>query len=192
MELNNKYWDKRYAEGSDKWDCGVITTPIKDYIDQLENPFLRILVVGCGNGHELEYIFEAGFDNVYGVDFSELAISNFSSRVPDFPKENLICADFFELEGEFDLIIEQTFFCALHPDLRENYAKQMSSLLAENGKLVGVLFSDKMNGDGPPFGGSSLEYLGLFSPYFSNLYMKPCFNSIQPRLGREIFINFSK
>ena len=65
---------------------------------------------------------------------------------------------FFDVDGTFDLIIEQTFFCAISKKLRPVYAKKVHSLLSKNGKLVGLLFNAPMYEDHPPFGGTKDEH----------------------------------
>lgn len=182
------YWEEAYEHQRTPWDAGRITTPLKTYIDQLTNRSLRILVPGVGNGHELEYLHQQGFTNCYGLDISELALKNFSNRVPDFPKDHLLANDFFAIDTPFDLVLEQTFFCALPPELRPAYAEKMQQLLAPHGKLVGVLFDFPLTNEGPPFGGSREEYHTLFHPFFTIKTLEPCFNSIPPRAGKELFI----
>lgn len=190
--LNSDYWNQRYKNKETGWDLGAPSTPLAKYISQLENPFLEILIPGCGQAYEGELLWESGFDNVYLLDYAESSKEAFLERVPDFPEEQFLVGDFFELEGQFDLILEQTFFCALNPELRPAYAKKMAELLKPGGKLVGVLFNDKLNDDHPPFGGSTLEYLGYFQPHFSEVKMTPCKNSIEPRMGRELFIKLTR
>ena len=119
-------------------------------------------------------------------------LQSFSNRVPNFPKENLIHQDFFIHQESYDIIIEQTFFCALTPSLREQYVQHMHALLKPNGKLVGLLFNDVLNTDKPPFGGNKEEYEKLFTPYFHLTVFEPCYNSIKPRANRELFIIFKK
>lgn len=80
--------------------------------------------------------------------------------MPHFPKENLICDDFFNHQNQYDLIVEQTFFCALDPKLRNNYIKKIHELLKPKGKLVGLLFNIPLNTTHPPFGGN--EYVKQF------------------------------
>lgn len=196
MESNNlldsRFWDDRYQKQDIGWDIGFISTPLKNYIDQLKNKELKILIPGCGNAHEAEYLFNNNFKNIFLIDYSETALSQFSLRVPDFPKTNLICGDFFNHHLKYDLILEQTFFCAINPKLRSNYAQHCSELLTNKGKLVGLLFDDKLNNDKPPFGGNKEEYLGYFSPYFDINIMDKAYNSILPRDGRELFIKLTK
>ncbi|MBX9448501.1 MAG: hypothetical protein KL787_01740 [Taibaiella sp.] len=100
--------------------------------------------------------------------------------------------DFFEHRGNYDLILEQTFFCALPPGLRENYAKKMQQLLNPGGTLAGVLFHIEFEKAGPPFGGHTREYQKLFDPCFHIHKMEPCYNSIAPRDGHEVFIHLIK
>jgi len=185
--MTKDFWDNRWLTGQTGWDLGQVSPPLKAYIDQIKNRSTKILIPGCGNAYEAEYLIRNGFDNVYIVEISEKAIATFKARFPDFPNNHIFHADFFELTGQFDLIIEQTFFCAILPELRLKYVDKMTELLNPNGKLVGLLFNRGFSG-GPPFGGSLSEYQGLFQSKFEIKVMEKCYNSIGPRLGSEIFI----
>ncbi|MBE9488790.1 MAG: SAM-dependent methyltransferase, partial [Bacteroidetes bacterium] len=110
----------------------------------------------------------------------------------DFPPEHLIHSNFFDLDMTFDLIIEQTFFCALDPILRPQYVKKAHQLLKGNGKIVGLLFDDPLYEDHPPFGGNKEEYISNFNSMFSIEIMTSCYNSIKSRKGRELFIKMIK
>ncbi len=103
----------------------------------------------------------------------------------------IIHSDFFELKGQFDLIVEQTFFCALDPSQRSHYVNKMAELLNPGGKLVGVLFEREF-ASGPPFGGTYYEYRDLFKEKFSIHTLSACYNSIIPRAGSELFFNCIK
>lgn len=192
MELDEKYWSARYADNQVQWDVGNITTPLKCYFDQLKDKSLKILIPGAGNAYEAEYLFANGFEQVYIADLSKLPLDNFVQRNSGFPAKNLLHHDFFDLKGEYDLIVEQTFFCALDPNLRADYARQMHNLLREGGKLVGLLFNDLLYKDHPPFGGTKSEYEGYFKPYFNFKYFDVAYNSVAPRKGREFFICMEK
>ena len=182
----------RYEVEETGWDAGGITEPIKAYIDQLENKDLEILIPGAGNAHEAEYLWSSGFKNSFVLDIAKTPLNNFKKRQPNFPSNQLLHQDFFSLNGSFDLIIEQTFFCALDPQLRSNYAQQMHKLLRPNGKLVGLLFDFELTEQGPPFGGSALEYLTYFDNLFTIKTLERSYNSIQPRDNRELFFIFEK
>ena len=191
MELNESFWNGRYQDENTGWDLGVVSTPLKAYFDQLSNKDLRILIPGGGNSYEAEYLHQLGFTNVYVVDLSETALNNIKKRVPGFPKEHLLHDNFFNLTNKFDLIIEQTFFCALDPKLRTSYAEQMAKLLANEGKLVGLLFDTELNTGQPPFGGDREEYINYFKSYFDVEIMEDCYNSEVSRRGRELFVKMN-
>jgi len=191
MELSSEIWNKRYLNNEIGWDIGFASTPLKTYFDTIENKELKILIPGCGNAYEAEYLIEKGFKNVYLIDWAQEALDNFKNRNSEFPTENLICGDFFEHSENYDLIIEQTFFCAINPVLREKYIIKMKELLNDKGLLVGLLFNDKLYSNRPPFGGKKSEYLELFNKYFKNVRMEKAYNSIAPRKGRELFIRVS-
>ncbi len=191
MELDEIFWNDKYLSGQMGWDIGYVSTPLKEYIDQLTDKNIRILIPGGGNSHEAEYLFKQGFKNVEVVDISAIPLRNFKKRVPLFPEQNLLHQDFFELNGQYDLILEQTFFCALDPSLREAYAEKMVKLLKPSGKLVGLLFNIPLNADKPPYGGNLEEYRALFSKYFKIDKMEPAYNSIPPRAGNEVFMSLA-
>ena len=192
IDLSEAFWDNRYQTNDIGWDIGRVSKPLKAYIDQLTNKNLKILIPGAGNAYEAEYLWHNGFKNIYVIDLSKTALTNLKNRIPNIPNEQLIHGNFFDLEDTFDLILEQTFFCALNPDLRPNYARKMSGLLHEKGKLAGLLFDDSLNENHPPFGGSKSEYINYFEPYFDLEIIDTCYNSIESRKGRELFIKFLK
>lgn len=192
IKLDKKYWEDKYAKNSTGWNIGYVSTPIKEYIDQLKNKEIKILIPGAGNSYEAEYLWEKGFRNLFVLDIAKQPLSNLKDRIKDIPNSNLIQTDFFNFEGSFDLIIEQTFFCALNPDLRTNYAKSVANLLSEKGKVIGLLFDFELTNEGPPFGGSKQEYLNYFSPLFHIHKLERAFNSIKPRKNRELFFIFEK
>ncbi|MBV6399458.1 MAG: Thiopurine S-methyltransferase [Ignavibacteria bacterium] len=190
--MDKNFWNSKYINGTTGWDIGYVSTPLKEYFDQLDNKGYKILIPGAGNGYEASYLLRCGFKNIHILDISEIATKNFIKRNPDFPVKNIHTLNFFDFKGEYDLIIEQTFFCALNPDLRWKYVEKMFQLLKPGGKLVGLLFDDELNSDHPPFGGSKNEYEELFKNKFSFKVFSECFNSIPPRQGRELFINLVK
>lgn len=192
MYFDKDYWEEKFANNETGWDIGCVSNPLKEYFDQLSNKNLKILIPGSGNGYEAEYLFELGFKNVFIVEWSDTAIKNLIQRFPKFTAENIFQEDFFLHQVKYDLIIEQTFFCSLHPSQREKYASRISELLCPKGKLAGLLFGREFNSPGPPFGGSKNEYVKLFEPYFNFKYFDECYNSILPRAGSELFINLIK
>jgi SAM-dependent methyltransferase len=189
--LTSDYWTNRYEVGKTGWDLKNISPPLKSYIEQLEDKNLRILIPGAGYGYEVMYLFNKRFKHVYYLDFSPAPLKYFKKMLPDFPQKQLFCEDFFQHSGVYDLILEQTLFCAIDTELRADYAKKVHDLLVPGGKVVGLLFNRQFD-SGPPFGGSKEEYMNRFAPYFSRLEMDECYNSIEARSGTELFIRLTK
>ena len=137
-------------------------------------------------------MWDNGFKEVYILDISETVVNDFKKRAPHFPAENIISEDFFTHKGKYDLIIEQTFFCAIFPKDRKKYTEKIYELLNPGGKLVGLLFNHEFGNDHPPYGGTKEEYLEYFNPFFQIIAFSTAYNSIKPRADRELFINLKK
>ncbi|MDI9866733.1 methyltransferase domain-containing protein [Flectobacillus sp. DC10W] len=190
--MTKEYWNERYAKGQTGWDLGTASPPLEEYIKQLGNKDLKILLPGCGNGYEALLMAELGFKNLTILDIAPLAVEQLQNSLRNYPTVRILCEDFFAHQDQYDLILEQTFFCALPPSMREQYVQKMSELLKPEGKLVGVLFASEFDKAGPPFGGTTDEYLQLFSPYFKSEILELCHNSIRPRQGNELFVKWVK
>lgn len=190
--LDEHYWSDRYHKQLIGWDVGRSTPPIQQYLDQISDKSLKVLIPGAGNAYEASYAFKTGFQQLFVLDISELPLQNFKTANPKFPSSQILHEDFFSHNGNYDLILEQTFFCALDPILRSKYVKKMYELLNPGGKLVGVLFNKQFEKQGPPFGGDKLAYEKLFQTHFKINVLENCYNSIPPRSGEEVFINFEK
>ena len=194
MSFEAEFWTDKYFKGDMGWDIGYASTPLKEYFDQLRDKEQQILIPGCGNAYEAKYLMEAGFTNVHLLDISQFLVDQLKQEFyPEYKDRlSIYCEDFFKHEGQYDLIVEQTFFCSLKPTYREAYAEKMHALLKPKGRLIGVLFTFPLSKDGPPFGGSIEEYKQYFDPYFNILKLEPCKNSITPREGSECFMILEK
>ena len=190
MELGTDYWNSRWQAGQTGWDLGAPSEPLAEFALSLPRRDMRILIPGAGNAWEAEFLHNNGFTNVFVLDIAPEAVESFRRRVPEFPAAHVICGDFFAHTERYDVILEQTFFCALNPALRAAYVQKMHSLLNAGGTLAGVLFDAEFEG-GPPFGGSAAEYRTLFAPYFELHTLETARNSVKPRAGREVFFRFT-
>lgn len=188
--LNKEYWDERYRTGQTGWDIGSVSPPLKAYFDTLADKNLRILIPGGGNSYEAVYLMGSGFKDVTVVDISEVVCQQLTEKHASQGLK-VICADFFEHSGTYDLIVEQTFFCALNPSLRPAYLQKMRELLTTDGRLAGLLFNREFAG-GPPFGGNEAEYRALFQETDFQITIDLNPNSIPPRRGSELFFISTK
>ena len=191
-ELNADFWNHRWTTGQTGWDIGYASPALTQYMEQYKNKNAAILIPGCGNAHEAAFLVANGFTNITLLDISSTAVLILEEKFKDYPQIKIICEDFFQHRGAYDLIIEQTFFCAQILEKREAYVQKAASLLKPQGKLMGVLFATEFESEGPPFGGSREVYTNLFDPLFLIKIMEPCYNSIPPRMGNELFILLQK
>jgi methyl halide transferase len=182
------YWNNQYEANTTGWDLGEVSPPLKNYIDQLTKKDLRILIPGCGNTYEADYLLQQGFTNITVVDIAPTLVARLKEKHRGNPNIKIILGDFFNQEGKYDLILEQTFFCAIHPPLRKDYVAKMNELLATDGKLVGVLFDREFEQNGPPFGGSQYEYRMLFEKDLNIEVFERCYNSFIKREETELFV----
>lgn len=189
--LDQEYWDAQYKANATGWDLGLVSPPIKAYIDTLKNKNISILIPGCGNTYEAAYLLEQGFTNITVIDIAPTLVKIIEEKFITNTSIQVLLGDFFQHKGSYDLILEQTFFCALPPTMRQKYVWKMHDLLADEGVLAGLLFNRKFD-LGPPFGGSKEEYELLFKNAFDFLKIDVALNSITPRANSELFIEYKK
>jgi methyl halide transferase len=184
---NQTFWDELYRNNNTGWDMKQVSPPLKSYIDTLTDTTLKILIPGCGNAYEAEYLLSKGFTNVTLIDIAPTLVASLQKKFEGRPINVILC-NFFEHTGTYDLILEQTFFCAIDPSLRNAYVQKCAELLNKNGKIAGLLFDTIFEQQGPPHGGTRNEYETLFGPKFDFVQCASCLTSIKPRLGKELFI----
>ena len=191
LPLDQTYWDNQYQANATGWDLGQVSPPIKAYIDNIDNKEAKILIPGCGNTYEAEYLLQQGFTNITVIDIAPTLVESLKQKFANNNNITIILGDFFDHQGKYDFIIEQTFFCALPPTLRQKYVWKMHQLLTDYGKLFGLLFNREFEVS-PPFGGSLNEYEQLFTKAFIFNSISLAGNSIPSRANTELFIEFKK
>lgn len=187
-----EYWNQQYKNNQTGWDIGYASPALMAYFNERNDKSAKILIPGAGNGWEVEHLFKKGWFNTFLLDFSSEAIKLFKKRFPDFPEKNILLENFFKHSGQYDYIVEQTFFSSLPRAFRTDYAQHMYDLLKPGGKLVGLLFNHEFHFSHPPFGGTENEYKKLFFKLFNVKHFTIAYNSIKPRKERELFIILEK
>lgn len=191
-DLSASSWDARYQEGNTPWD---LSGPTPEFARLLKEDWFprrgRALVPGGGRGHDAILLARHGLD-AHLVDFAPLALTAVQEAA-SAEKATVITyrQDFFHLpqlaalQESFDLMLEYTFYCAIDPALRADYAKAAHALMKPGGLLVGLFFPLQPKGEGPPFVVSKEEIETLFAPYFELKFETPQ-ASVKPRAGSEI------
>ena len=191
MILDKNYWTQRYLDNNTPWQLDHASAPLVYCIDQIKYKNASILIPGAGNSREAIYLLKQGFENIHVLDLSEPSLENLKNQI-NSDRITFHLEDFFEHEGVYDIILEQTFFCALESRFRESYPKKCHNLLNKDGSLKGVLFQFESDRREPPYGGNAEEYRKLFNPLFEIKTMENCKISEPDRLGKELLINFQK
>jgi thiopurine S-methyltransferase len=156
-------WDQRYREGGDGWELGRPAPPLALFLRShplVPQPPGRVLVPGCGRGHEAALLEDLGYAAI-GLDFSGEALGE-ARKLHGEARDTLkwLQADLFDRQaleaadltpGSLSGIVEHTFFCAIDPGLREDYIATACRLLAPGGWLLGLFWCHRQPG-GPPWG----------------------------------------
>ncbi len=159
-----EFWETRYRDGVTPWDSGGVPPRFNVWAGSLA-PGTRVLVPGCGSGHELRLLAEAGAD-VLAIDFSPAAVA-LARQSLGRHAHRVMQADFFSFDigSGFQAVYERAFLCALPRRLWGDYALRMAQMLRPGGELSGFFFFDD-NERGPPFGASHEALDALLNPAF--------------------------
>lgn len=191
----HKMWTDIY-QGPDKpgWDLAAPAPILVDMLPRLKLVKSRILVLGCGEGHDAAHFAKDGHF-VTAVDFSPEAVARAQKQYGHMSNFKAIQADAFalgsEFDGSFDLIFEHTFFCAIDPTRRSEVVKTWLRLLSPGGFLMGVFFVHPKRA-GPPFGGSEWEIRQRLQKKFRFLFWSRLRSSPPERMGKELFVYAQK
>jgi len=184
-----EFWEGLYATGGDGWELGQPALPLQDFIESTPPPRGRVVVPGCGRGHDARFLAERGYD-VVGFDFSPAAVT--AARA--LAKRERVNVDFeqrdvFTLGREyahaFDGVWEYTCFCAIDPARRDAYVQTMAAILKPGGWLLACFFPMRRIAAGPPFPVSRAEVRRRFGPRFRIEHAQPPPRSARGRQGRE-------
>ena len=126
------FWQDRYEQGTAGWDKGQAAPPlVRALAGDGSAPGARVLVPGCGYGHEALHLARLGYQ-VVAIDFAPAAVARLRQRAADLSLEAVEC-DIFALPANynrlFDLVVEHTCFCAIPLDRRDDYARVMARVL---------------------------------------------------------------
>jgi SAM-dependent methyltransferase len=185
-------WQSRYEQDDTPWDKGAPAPALTAFLHEKQISG-RVLVPGCGRGHEVRALGTQPNTSIVGLDISATAIAQAkelaSQSTPDMDA-SFIVGDFFKLPAKlkrsFDWLVEHTCFCAIEPQRRPDYVLAASSALRTDGKIFGIFYLDPDTETGPPFAVSTKELSELFDPHFTLLEEWVPKDSFPGREGREL------
>jgi SAM-dependent methyltransferase len=185
-------WQRRYDQNDMPWDKGAAAPALVKFLHE-KQIVGRVLVPGCGRGHEVQALGTQPNTSVVGLDLSTTAIAQakklFSQSGSDMDI-SFIVGDFFHLPSKlkrsFDWLVEHTCFCAIEPRQRPDYVRAASTALRTGGKIFGIFYLNPDTENGPPFAVSKKELCELFDPRFTLLEEWVPKESFPGREGREL------
>lgn len=189
------YWSKIYQEEANPgWNLGEPAEALKDMLPRLKISRSRILVLGCGEGHDAAFFAQAGHF-VTAVDISPLALERAKKLYGHLENITFLEADLFKLSHDydqsFDIVFEHTCYCAINPSKRQELVKVWNRVLVSGGHLMGVFFAFEKR-QGPPYGGSEWELRQRLKNSYQPIFWGRWQKSIPRRQGKELFIYMKK
>ena len=182
-----KFWEVLYQADTTGWELGRASPPLANYFANTSPAGLRVLVVGCGRGHEARMLASLGAE-VTAIDIAPSAIAQ--ARAIESPQTvDFRLADLFDLRGQlpaFDLIVEHTCFCAIDPARRDEYVAAVADALVPGGTFIGLFFAHGREG-GPPFTTTAKEIRERFGDRFIIDTLATAEGSVISRRGDELF-----
>ena len=94
-----------------------------------------ILELGFGSGRELNFLFNQGFKNIYGIDASKNFVNFVKNRFKIDNFRYSILPD-INIKGEFDFIYSIAVFMHLPYEIYEETINNISNKLKKGGKLL--------------------------------------------------------
>lgn len=192
------FWDAAYDEKRDGWELGGPSPVLARALSNLHptgRP--RGVVPGCGRGHEVIALAEAGVEAV-GLDFAAQAVAGARALIQTREATGTLKAPASVVEldlfaaldaglGQFDLAVEHTCFCAIDPARRDEYVAVLAGLVRPGGLLLGVFYAHDRPG-GPPFTTTEAEVRARLEAAFDVVGVSVPGDSIERRRGHELFI----
>lgn len=185
------HWTRIYNEEKNPgWNLGDAAEGLKDMMPRLKLAKSRILVPGCGEGHDAALFAKQGHI-VYAVDFSEEAIARAKKLYGHLENLHFVQADIFKLPTEwnqtFDIVFEHTCYCAVSPDRRKELIQVYKRMMHETGQLMGVFFTFEKRAS-TPYGGTEWELRQRLKDSFNFIFWGRLRNSVPRRQGKELFV----
>ena len=165
-------WEQAYIDGTTPWEKGEPAPPLLEFLES-NSPPPRILVPGCGFGHDVRALATAGESEVIGFDISATALAG-ARKFQTAGNESYVLGDLFDLPAElranFDMVFEHTCLSALPPKLRGGYVDAFHQALKPGGKVLAIFFlspwDEGETPQPPPYGVTAEELDAMFSEKF--------------------------
>jgi thiopurine S-methyltransferase len=182
--MEHGFWHQRWQQNQIGFHRDEIEPALQQEWSKLAIlPGSRVFVPLCGKTNDMLWLLNQGYQ-VVGVELSPLAVAAFfteNNLQPTVHQQGafllhqinglqILCADFFALLpadlGKIDAVYDRGSLVALPPQMRIDYAAQMSVLLQPATKtLLLTLEYQQQEMSGPPFSINSEEVAKLYQTW---------------------------
>src|SRR5262249_42258418 len=98
--VGSDFWTNIYENGEPGWEFGRESVVLPSVLPRLKIPRSRVLVPGCGTGHDAAFFARQGH-LVTGVDFSRPALERARVQYGDLKDLRFVQADVFSLPADW-------------------------------------------------------------------------------------------
>lgn len=144
-------WDASYLSGPPPWEIGG-PQPAIVRLAAAGNFAGPVLDAGCGTGENALHVASLGW-SVVGVDVAETALAKARAKaIQNGIDIEFVTADAFHLESlgrAFRTVLDCGLFHTFNADERSRYAASLASVIAHDGTLFVLCFSDTGPHTGP-------------------------------------------
>ncbi len=199
MSLSARDWSERYAKGDTPWDQGdahpeLVRCLAEGVLAPAADVRRRVLVPGCGRGHDALALAGAGW-SVTAVDVVDALSGELDPNLRALGGRFLAEDALGHQGGElYDLLWEHTFFCTIDPEHRGAYGELARRAVAVGGRLAALVFPvGKPRADGgPPWGISVEDLVACLGDDFTLLESGPVEVGFQERRWGEELALFER
>ncbi|MGR8932426.1 MAG: thiopurine S-methyltransferase [Gammaproteobacteria bacterium] len=182
--MQHDFWHQRWQQNQIGFHQEEINPHLQRCWPKLRvRPKGKVFVPLCGKSNDMLWLLSMGYQ-VVGVELSPLAVESFFSEnglqpivrqsgnfhIYEISGLQIYCGDFFALQPEYfgniDAVYDRASLIALPPDLRIEYALNLSELLSPSVEILLIAFDYPQHEmPGPPFSVQEDEVRGLFETW---------------------------
>lgn len=182
--MEKEFWLERWQLQEIGFHQGEVNPYLQQYWQQLQAERNgTVFVPLCGKSRDMLWLREQGHP-VLGVELSPIAVHAFFEENGYIPQHaadarfdsceadgfRILCGDFFALNQDdltsVSAVYDRASLVALPPDMRERYARHLSSILPPATRILLVTFDyPQEEMQGPPFAVSAGEVAALYREY---------------------------
>jgi len=180
--MHHEFWHQRWQQNQIGFHQQEINPYLQRHWPDLMIPAKgRVFVPLCGKSNDMLWLLSMGY-HVVAVELSPQAIESFFAEnglkpriyrqgdfwVHEIDGLQVFCGDFFALRsnliGRIDAVYDRASLVALPPDMRIEYALNLSALLSPGVKILLIAFDyPQQEMQGPPFSVQNEEVEQLFN-----------------------------